>query len=162
MIDRSQRRQAQHCLADPWFWVAMAAGPATVRAILPLIPAATGRPDVPALLSFLLLQPLVEEWVFRGQLQPWLRRHVNPGAGTWLISPSNLATSALFACAHLLTHSVAWSAAVMLPWLVFGWFRERHGHIGPGLALHAIYNACYLTGVHSIAADASSMTVLVR
>ncbi len=162
MTDRSRKRQSLRFLADPLFWAAIAAGAATVRALLPWIPAAAGRPDVPALLSFILLQPLVEEWVFRGQLQPWLRRHLQAGASAGLISPSNLATSALFSCAHLLTHSVAWSAAVMLPSLVFGWFRERHGHIGPGLALHAIYNACYLTSAHLIAADEFSMALLVR
>lgn len=162
MIDRSRKRQSLRFLADPLFWTAIAAGPATVRAILPWIPAAEGRPDVPALLLFILLQPLVEEWVFRGQLQPWLRRHLQAGACAGLISPSNLATSALFACTHLLTHSVAWSAAVMLPSLAFGWFRERHGHIGPAVVLHAIYNACYLTGAHSIAANEVSTALLIR
>lgn len=146
-----RRRQTLHFLRDPLFWAAVAAGPAAVRIILPWLPETTGHPDMMALLSFILFQPLIEEWIFRGQLQPWLRRHLHEGAGAWLVSPSNLTTSVLFAGLHLLSHSVMWSAAVVLPSLVFGWFRERHGHIAAGVVLHAVYNACYLAGVQSTA-----------
>ncbi len=151
MMNGLRKWQNLRFLGDPLFWAAVLAGPVAVHVIMPWIPVPTGRSDPPALLSFILFQPVTEEWVFRGQLQPWLRRRLHEGAGAWLVSPSNLATSLLFAGLHLLSHSLMWSAAVVLPSLVFGWFRERHGHIAAGVVLHAVYNASYLAGMQSTA-----------
>lgn len=90
-------------------------------------------------LALVLLYPVLEELVFRGWLQGallgrgWGRRVAGP------VSAANLAAALAFAAAHLLRSSPAWAAAVILPGLVFGCFRERHG-VGAAIVLHVFYN----------------------
>lgn len=101
------------------------------------------RPEPGMLLSLLLWQPVVEELLFRGLLQEHLSRRL-PGAIVVAgLSRSNLLTSLLFAAAHLLLHAPAWAAAVLVPSLVYGYFRDRYGSVLPALLLHVTYNACY-------------------
>jgi len=138
-----RRWHGTHFLSDPAFWVAAGAGPVAALAIAPWARTDIGS-NALALLSFTVFQPLVEEAVFRGRLQPWLARRLRSSRRTGPVSSANLITSALFAAAHLLAHAPAWAAAVLLPSLVFGHFRERHGHIGPAAVLHMHYNGCYL------------------
>jgi membrane protease YdiL (CAAX protease family) len=42
---------------------------------------------------------------------------------------------------HLATHDPALAAAIFVPSLVFGYFRDRYGSIAPGAALHVVYSA---------------------
>ncbi len=135
--------QATRWLADPAFRIAAAAGPVTALAMAPWLPD-EGQRDALALLSFTVFQPLAEEYLFRGLLQPWLARHLGARRCVGPVTAANLLTSALFASAHLLSHAPWWAASVLLPSLVFGFFRERHGHVGPAVALHMHYNTCYL------------------
>jgi len=109
-------------------------------------PAATGpawiaeRPG-----TFLLLAgayPVVEELVFRGGVQGELARWV-PRTRRGPVSAANLATSALFSGLHLLSHPPLWAAAVFLPSLVFGAFRDRRSGVGAPILLHGWYNAGY-------------------
>lgn len=133
-------------LRDPWFHAAaLAALPVTLglRAAFGAFPDDPGR-DIVLLLSFLLWQPLIEELLFRGLIQGQLRA-TRFGAGQHAgISGANLITAVLFAAAHGLHHSSAWAAAVFVPALIFGFMRDRHGHIYPGLVLHCGYNGLYL------------------
>jgi membrane protease YdiL (CAAX protease family) len=93
--------------------------------------------------SLIAAWPLVEEALFRGGIQPALLR-TNWGAReAWGVTTANVATSALFALAHLATQPPEWAAAAFAPSLVFGHFRERYGSIAPGVALHVFYNAGY-------------------
>lgn len=91
-------------------------------------------------LALVALYPVLEELVFRGLLQGvllrrgWGRRVAGP------VTAANLAAAVVFAAAHLLRTSPGWAAAVVLPGLVFGYFRERHG-VGAAIALHVFYNA---------------------
>jgi len=93
-----------------------------------------------ALVSFVVLQPAVEELVFRGALQGhllergWTRR-IGP------ISNANLGTTAAFVALHFMAQPPAWAIAVAAPSLVFGHVRERFGSVLPAIALHSIYNA---------------------
>ncbi len=91
-----------------------------------------------------LLQPLLEELIFRGGLQGWL------AASPWArrrfagLSTANYLTTMLFALAHLVHHAPLWAAAVVAPSLVYGYFRDRYGRVLPAVVLHAFYNGCYL------------------
>ena len=131
---------------DPWFRLALAAGPVVWGGLAWMGPAATGpawiaeRPG-----TFLLLAgayPVVEELVFRGGVQGELARWV-PRTRRGPVSAANLATSSLFSGLHLLSHPPLWAAAVFLPSLVFGAFRDRRGGVGAPILLHGWYNAGY-------------------
>jgi hypothetical protein len=85
--------------------------------------------------------PLLEELVFRGALQPWLARTTWGARENWGITTANVVTSLVFASTHLAAHGSALAATTFLPSLVFGYFRDRHGSIAPGAALHVVYTA---------------------
>jgi membrane protease YdiL (CAAX protease family) len=98
-----------------------------------------------------LVAPAVEELVFRGAMQPGLLRIIT-GTQCRLASFSaaqkaqvlaNVATSLLFSAMHLLAHPPVWAAAVFVPSLVFGYFRDRHNSLLSPIVLHAVYNAGY-------------------
>lgn len=99
-----------------------------------LAPASSG-----AWLSLVLLQPLVEELLFRGALQGTLlrwtdRRTLGP------LTRANAWTTAAFAALHFIAQPPGWAVAVALPSLVFGHVRDRFGSVLPSVALHAVYN----------------------
>ena len=93
-----------------------------------------------ALLALAVVQPVVEELVFRGALQGrllergWARR-IGP------VSRANLGTTVAFVALHFVAQPPAWAIAVAAPSLVFGYARERFSSILPAIALHSIYNA---------------------
>lgn len=95
---------------------------------------------LPALISLVVLQPIVEEILFRGVLQGrllgrgWTRR-------IGLVTTANLAATAAFVLPHLLAQPLAWAIAVAAPSIVFGHLRERFDSVLPSIALHAVYNA---------------------
>jgi len=130
---------------DPQFALALAAGPiawlaaAAVLNVEPKPAWVLGDPLRYA--SLALAWPLVEEWVFRGALQPALARTDWGARGAWGVSTANVATSIVFASAHALAHTPAWAAATFVPSLVFGYFRDRHATYAPSIALHVFYNA---------------------
>lgn len=131
-------------LADRQFGLALTAGAVVLAGSRLFFPGLLPRAASPVLLpSLLLWQPLLEELLFRGVLQGQLRL-ASWGRVTFAgISHANWATSALFALAHGLTHAPLWAAAVLLPSLLFGHFRERLASVYPALALHISYNAGY-------------------
>ncbi len=90
-----------------------------------------------------LFYPLLEEWLFRGVLQTRLRAW-RTACRQWLgVSLANVAVSLLFVACHALTQPWSWALAVGAPSLLFGWFRDRHGSILPGVILHCFYNFSY-------------------
>ncbi len=94
-------------------------------------------------LSLCLMQPLIEELIFRGVVQGELLRHIW-GSKKWLgISAANAATSSAFMALHFLSHPPLWALSVIVPSLLFGHFRERHNSLYPPLALHIYYNTGY-------------------
>ena len=100
--------------------------------------------DLWLLVSFLLLYPLVEEWIFRGILQgELLKRQWGKRRGIG-ISNANLVTSIVFVLLHLVNHHPAWALAVLIPSLVLGHFRERHESLLPPMILHPLFNLTYL------------------
>lgn len=87
--------------------------------------------------------PALEETVFRGLIQGWLLEQPWGWKGLGGISVANGITSLLFAALHLVAHPLLWAAAVSIPSLIFGYFRERHGRLASPIALHCLYNAGY-------------------
>ena len=92
-----------------------------------------------------LLYPIVEEIVFRGLLQEYFSKqailnHVFIG-----ISLPNIATSVLFALSHLWNQSPLWALLTFFPSLIYGYFKERHQSLLPGIFLHSLYNLGFIT-----------------
>jgi len=93
-------------------------------------------------LRLALAYPVLEEIVFRGALQSYFARHLPALPGP--VGSANIATSILFSAMHLYSHPPLWAAAVFIPSLVFGYFRERHNSLATPIALHVFYNSGYL------------------
>jgi membrane protease YdiL (CAAX protease family) len=97
-----------------------------------------------SLMGFLLVYPVIEEWLFRGLLQKELlrlrefqRRHLG-------ITGANGATTLAFTLLHLVHQPFPWALTVALPSLALGHFRERYGNLRLPIALHILFNAIYL------------------
>jgi uncharacterized protein len=128
-------------LGDSHFvFAALAAAPAWVA--LAYLAGERMRADmaIAALVSLVVVQPVIEELVFRGALQGYLlergfARRIGP------VSLANLGTTAAFVALHFATQPAAWAIAVTAPSLVFGHLRERFGSVLPAIAMHSLYNA---------------------
>lgn len=133
-------------VSDRLFYAALAAAPLSLLVLTWGVPSwGNGmRVQLFSALSLILWRPLVEEMLFRGIIQGQLMKYRWARTTILKLSVANLATSLLFMLAHLADHSSAWAAAVGMPSLVFGYFRDRYGHILPSLVLHAAYNGMYL------------------
>ncbi len=91
-----------------------------------------------------LVYPVLEELTFRGWLQPLLYQRQWGAAHYAGLSAANLLTTLLFAASHLVWHSWPQALAVILPSLVFGYFRDRYDRVGPSVALHVFYNSGFV------------------
>lgn len=123
---------------DMAWYVALVCGPLAwcVLFAFDLLPPAA---KILVLLRCVLIQPVVEELVFRGLLQGWLREKLQ-----WRrfgISAANVVASLAFVAGHFFYQPTAWALAVFIPSLVFGYFRDRHDSVLPSMILHAWYNA---------------------
>lgn len=133
---------------DKSFLLALVAGPIfwfvfwqlQLWGLAPVFSPATGN----QWLMFVVVYPVLEEWVFRGFIQSWLLRVTDTWKAPFPVSPANLGTSCLFALCHVVTHGSIWAGAVIFPSLVFGGFRERYGSTSPGILLHCFYNLGFL------------------
>lgn len=130
---------------DPLFAAALAAGPAVCLSfsLLPGIALAPGWPLArwPVLLLAVAVYPALEETVFRGGVQPWLADRLSAAWGP--LTAANALTSIAFTGLHFLFHPPLWALGVLIPSLLFGFFRERHGGLFSPILLHAVYNASY-------------------
>lgn len=100
-------------------------------------------------LSLILLQPFIEELIFRGFLQgQWLQTAWGRSS-RYGITGANLTASLLFVASHFVSHPPGWAAAVFFPSMIFGALRDRHDSLYPAILLHIFYNAgyFYLTGL---------------
>ena len=119
-------------LAAPFYWW-----------ILALFVNTTPEPsaDTKRLLLLVIVYPILEEIVFRGALQGWLRKKSWGLRHRLGVTNANILTSIVFAAFHLIRRPNIWSAGVILPGLVFGFFRDRYGNLYASVALHIFYNA---------------------
>jgi len=89
-----------------------------------------------------LFSPVVEELVFRGLLQDLLRQRIKP----WRLGPlshANILTSLVFTALHFINHPPGWAAAVLIPSLLFGFFKDRTGALTAPILLHVFFNGGY-------------------
>ena len=91
-------------------------------------------------IALFLLIPLAEEVVFRGFLQGELLSNVWFRLKTVGVSRANLATSCVFAGAHLWQHPLTLFPGYFVVSLVLGFFRERYGGLLIPVLLHCYYN----------------------
>ena len=135
-------------LAPVGLWVAVVAGWFALPAALP-------PPGQVAVL--LIAAPIIEEWVFRGQLQPWLsnqllRRLANELADS---APAELnvqlaavvATSLAFAALHWFASGTAASWWVFLPSLALGWLQIKTDDWRLCALLHSSFNAVWCLAI---------------
>ncbi len=95
-------------------------------------------------LSLVLVQPLLEEIVFRGGLQGWLSSKAWGEQSIIGITYANMVTSVIFVAMHFIYHAPLMALLVLLPSLIFGYFRDRYdGWLLPSILLHCFYNAGY-------------------
>lgn len=121
-------------LAGPVVWLLLAATP-----FFDFAPGAHGRSGL-TLALVVIAYPLVEEWLFRGIVQPALAQRIG-SSKVAVVSRANVITSLLFAIAHLPFHPPAFALATFAPSLVFGHCRDRFGSVMPGAIVHVVYNA---------------------
>ncbi|AFU99110.1 abortive infection protein [Simiduia agarivorans SA1 = DSM 21679] len=93
------------------------------------------------LVLLVILFPLLEEIVFRGLVQPLIARHWR--ARWQQLSLANMATSALFALAHVASRGPSpLTVGVFIPSLLFGHAAESNrGKLGAPIAMHMAFNA---------------------
>lgn len=143
---------------DPIFWAALLAGPLVVwglagaglirlqlRSPIELLASAPSR-----IALVVLAYPIVEEWLFRGIIQPAISERLKVSASSGKrpgISAGNFHTSLLFALAHLIQHPPPLALATFFPSLVFGFFRDRYSSVVPAVVLHVAYNYCWFSAV---------------
>lgn len=140
-------RPGWNWLTDPRFGLALLAGCLFWLTLFWLVQAGLAKTSpvrgLAALASVILVQPLVEELLFRGWLQGWLRERPWGQRHFGGITLANLAVSLLFTSLHFIHHPPLWAVGVLLPSLLFGYFRDRHDSVYPAIALHMFYNAGY-------------------
>lgn len=131
---------------DPLFYLALAAAVIFWTGLYLLLQPTPdpGWPlDAPLrFLSAALLYPVVEELVFRGLIQDFFHQRLKP----WHVGPishANLLTSLAFTALHFINHPPLWAAAVLIPSLIFGFFKDRTRGLGAPIALHVFYNTGY-------------------
>ena len=88
-----------------------------------------------------VLQPFIEELLFRGIIQGQLVKHNWARLKILHISYANIITSILFVAIHMIHSSPMWALAVIFPSLLFGYFRDRYKSIYPSLIMHSAYNS---------------------
>jgi len=91
-----------------------------------------------ALLTILVVAPIIEEFLFRGTLQNWLKRHLGMKA-------SILLASLCFALFHLSASQGLGNISLAISLFVFalflGFVYEKQGSLFASIGLHATFNA---------------------
>jgi membrane protease YdiL (CAAX protease family) len=95
------------------------------------------------LVSLVLWQPLVEELLFRGLLQGFLRRTPIGRRALAGVSAANVITSLAFVGVHFVNQPPLWALGVFFPSLLFGYFRDRTDSVWPPLVLHVTFNTAF-------------------
>lgn len=130
----ARARRAGPCPTDALFW--LCAGLGTLVGLLG--PRASAMPSG-SVIWLLAGAPVVEEVIFRLGLHEELlsRLHSAPVA--------NALTALAFAAAHGLSRGTPQSLLTLLPALAIGAMYQRSRRLAPSIALHATFNAVWLT-----------------
>lgn len=89
-----------------------------------------------------LVYPILEEIVFRGALLEFLHRRIQGNIVTH-ISKANVVSTLLFTALHFINHPFLWASSVIIPSLLFGYFKEKYNSLLPPIFLHIFFNASY-------------------
>ncbi|MEC9492917.1 JDVT-CTERM system glutamic-type intramembrane protease MrtJ [Flexistipes sp.] len=99
---------------------------------------------------FIVIVPILEEWIFRGNIQRILKDKLekkDKGHRTLFfnttdsfISVQNIITSVLFASIHLVYSPISHALMVFIPSLIFGLVYDRHQKLIFPVFLHGFYN----------------------
>lgn len=101
-------------------------------------------PDAMVIFNVLLWYPVLEETLFRGVIQGQLVKKKWALATVLNLTIANWLTSALFVGFHFFHHPPVAALLMLMPSLVFGYFRDLYKSILPSLVLHVIYNLLFL------------------
>ncbi len=101
--------------------------------------------DGKSLFFLIFLYPVIEELVFRGMIQEYIAQKTTQRQLFLRLSLANLLTSILFVLMHFVHHAPIWAMLTIFPSLVFGYFKERYGHVASSIVLHIFYNLCYFS-----------------
>ena len=93
------------------------------------------------MLMVVMVYPFIEELCFRGLIQGHLFNTLGAHKAWMGFSAANAITSIAFTLLHLIYHESLLAIAVLLPSLIFGFFKDRYQSIVPGLILHSWYNS---------------------
>lgn len=135
-------------IRDPLFLTALVAG-------LPVawVVALSGWVQLPAdnrlmvQVSILLWFPLTEELAFRGLVQGLIGDWAS-GRARWLgLSLGNLVATAAFVAWHLVYQPSFFVLTLLVPSLIFGFFRDRYDSLMPPVILHVGYNGFLLAAL---------------
>jgi len=134
---------APRCFRNYQFLLALLAGAVVLWLIHDMLPPFTSSLEFhwQLWLSLVIWQPLVEEILFRGIVQGQLRK-THWGQRAWLhISAANIVTSMAFVTVHMINNPPLFSISVIVPSLLFGYFRDRCNSVYPSILLHSAFNA---------------------
>ena len=88
--------------------------------------------------------PVLEEIIFRGVVQSTLLQKAWGKQFFAGLSAANWLASLLFVLAHLFFQPWMWAVLVLIPSLVYGFFRDKCASIYPCIILHAFYNGGFV------------------
>ncbi len=136
----------KNILIDYIFWLSVLLAPLLLWLFLSLINPINNNTthNLTTIFLIILLNPILEEIVFRGYLQNMLLKYKPLVINIIGISFANLIVSIIFALLHLLNSSAIMAAAILIPSLVFGFFYQRYQSIIPSILLHIYYNIIFL------------------
>lgn len=138
-------RLATRLVTDKALWAAVMAAPVALWLLFWWQPElrSVGVQWPKEAIMLIILLPLVEELAFRGYLQGYLAQFSVRRFSVGLFSGQNLITTAVFSSLHLFSHSAFWSLVVVIPSLVFGFFKDRYQSVIPAVILHVYFNGLY-------------------
>ncbi|TYB33045.1 MAG: JDVT-CTERM system CAAX-type protease [Flexistipes sinusarabici] len=100
--------------------------------------------------QYVIIIPILEEWIFRGNIQRTLKGKlyknkkisvtvISNATGSF-ISVQNVITSVLFASMHLIYSPASHALMVFIPSLIFGLVYDKHQKLIFPVFLHGFYN----------------------
>jgi len=127
------------------FWVGLGFGPLSwCLLILNGTPLRESEVSWRTFLMLTIAFPVLEEYVFRGGLQPALFQRAGFSKSAFGLSLANIVTSLVFAALHLFNQPPLWAMLIFFPSLVFGWMRDRYNNLHACIILHIMYNAGFI------------------
>ncbi len=130
--------------SDGLFYLALLLGPIGAALFISFSTIHISNFSLWFLVSTIVIYPVLEEIIFRGQLQAWLLKKPTMQPACCGISIANLITSLLFTSLHILYRLNIVNALIIIPSLIFGFFYERYSSVIPSIVLHICYNVSLL------------------